>query len=357
MAVKIPHSRPWLLDSDVAALAAVLRTGMIAQGAETRRFEEALAHWVRTEQPGVAVASGSAAIVLALTALKAGPGTEVIVPSYICQKVLEAICTIGATPVLCDIGPRWMVEPRNVAALVGPRTRAIVIPHLYGIFVDIASFKDLGVPIIEDCAQAIWYQGTRPLIGDVAIFSFHPTKLITTGEGGMAISNRADLVNAMRALRDGSRNGNTGRLFSPMSDIASALGLSQLSRLDEALERRGALAARYRAALESILPESFVNYPWGSSTYFRFPVQVKGGVGLFQPLFAAQGIKVSNGVDVLLHRLTGRPDSEFPVSVKLFDTTVSLPIYPALNDEDHKACVSAAVQIFQSQPARLTRLG
>lgn len=345
----IPHSKPWIASSDLASLEALMHSGMLAQGAKTAEFEAEIADWTAAKGGAVAVGSGSAAIVLALLGLRVGRGDEVVLPSYLCPKVAEAVVTVGATPVFCDIGLRWTLTPECVETRITQRSKAIIVPHLYGIFADVRSFRRFGVPIIEDCAQAIGYRGRSPVAGDVAVFSFHPTKLITTGEGGMAASGDADLVARMRALRDGEKTYRAPRLFSPMPDLASALGLSQLARYHEALDRRAELAMRYKAALEPVIPDAFDAYPLRNNAFFRFPLRLSGGIRRYQPLFAARGIRVSSGVDALVHRSFARPDEGFETSVASFDSTVSLPLYPALTDEEHRRCTDAAIQIIGSQ--------
>jgi UDP-4-amino-4-deoxy-L-arabinose-oxoglutarate aminotransferase len=351
----ILHSKPWITGSDLASLEELMQSGMLAQGEKTAAFEAAIADWVAAKGGAVAVGSGSAAIVLALQALRIGQGDEVILPSYLCPKVAEAVVTVGATPVFCDIGKHWTLTSECVAPRMTPRTKAIIVPHLYGIFANVASFRRFGVPLIEDCAQAIGYRGRSPVAGDVAIFSFHPTKLITTGEGGMAAASDPDLVARMRALRDGERSFRSPRLFSPMPDLASALGLSQLAHYPAALDRRADLAMRYKTALEPLIPESFEGYPVRNNMYFRFPLALHGGVRRFQPLFAADGIRISNGVDALVHRSYTLPDAGFDTSVALFDSTVSLPLYPALTDEEHRRCVDAAIRILGAHASTAPR--
>ena len=142
----IPHSKPWITDADRQALEQVLGTRMLAQGERTRQFEQAVSEWVGGAG-GVAVGSGSAALVLALTALEVGGGDEVVLPTYVCPSVLEAVLTVGAVPVLCDVGPNWVVTDETIAAAVTRRTKALIIPHLYGIFAHVESFKRFRVPM------------------------------------------------------------------------------------------------------------------------------------------------------------------------------------------------------------------
>ena len=318
---------------------------MIGQGQITREFERAMGNWVDVDD-GVAVGSGSAAVLLALTALQIVKGDEVILPSYVCQSVLEAVRSTGATPVLCDIGHDWLITPENIGGLISRQTKCIIVPHVYGFFADVLAFRKFGLPIIEDCAQAVSAKKTWTICGDIAIFSFHPTKCLTTGEGGMAVSPSVDLVHAMRVIRDGSQNASRGRLFSPMSDISAALGLAQLAHYEEALDKRRVIAARYRSALSEVIPQCLPEPMSRKTMYFRFPIKIAGGLDYYRNLFDEKNVCVRRGVDKLLHRFMELSDTRFPVSVRLFETTLSLPIYPALTDEELNRSIDAAVEIF-----------
>lgn len=344
---RIPHSRPWITANDIAAVSAVLSSSMLAQGERTRALEQRLAAWLNAAD-GVGVASGSAGIVLALYGLGVGTGDEVVIPTYVCRSVLQAVLAAGATPVLCDVGPNWAMTPAEAGRVVGSRTRAIVVPHLYGIFADIDAFRALGVPVIEDCAQALDASGKHPAKGDVTVLSFHPTKCLTSGEGGMALSSDANILARMRAYRDGSDGGCQPRYLSPLSDIAGSLALAQLDRYEEGLSRRRQIASGYMAAVESCCPGVLNRSAFGDSMFFRFPLRVPGGLDACQQAFAEFGVQVRKGVDALLHRGMGQADELFPVALELFETTVSIPIYPALSRSQELRCIEAITQVLPS---------
>lgn len=343
----IPHSRPWISEEDRKAVKEVLDSLFLAQGERTQVLEQTLSSWVHAAG-GVAVGSGSAALSLALIALGVKAGDEVLLPTYVCPSVMETVTTRGAVAVLTDVGENWVVTPDDVAKRISRRTRAVIVPHMYGFFADMHSFRQFSVPVIEDCAQAVAEDGTRTIGGDIAIFSLHPTKCITSGEGGVAVSKDPDLVRKMRALRDGTTDHSTERLFSPLSDLCSGIGVQQLKRYSEALARRKLLANGYRAALESIIPQSLVPAELAErSMNFRFLLRIGGGLERFEAPFRRKGVAVRRGgVNELLHRFQGISDDLFPVSTELFNRTVSLPIYPALSDAEHTQCVHAAVEIF-----------
>ncbi len=340
------HSKPWLVADDMAAVQEVMVSGYLAQGERTLAFEQAIGSRVGVKHPGVAVGSGSAAILLALMALGVGPGDEVILPTYVCHTVLQAVMAASAVPVLCDVGYDWVVGPDEVAAHLTRLTKAVIVPHMYGIFAEVGPIRDLGVPVIEDCAQAVAREGERTAPGDVAMFSFHPTKCLTTGEGGMALSRDAALNEHMRDLRDGGSGEIGRRLFAPLSDIAAALGLSQLKRYTDGLRIRAELAHGYLNALGPVIPDYLPRLPEKRTMWYRFPLRVPGGIDRWQAAFYRAGIHVRRGVDRLLHRLLKLPDERFPISVRHFEETVSLPIYPALSREEHCRVMESAGEIF-----------
>ncbi len=302
----IPHSRPWIDGADLEAVASALRSGMVAQGRATDAFERAMSGWLGMERPGVAVASGAAALQLALVALGVRAGDEVILPTYVCRSVHDAVCTTGATPVLADVGPEWLLTPSNVRPLVRSSTRAIIVPHLYGAFAEVAPLRELGVPVIEDCAQALDRPERWKVAGDVAVFSFHPTKCLTTGEGGLAVARDPVLNERLHRVREDDAR----RVLAPLSDLASSLGLSQLARLDATLARRRQIAATYRQALGDTAVELLRRTPWNRTMHFRFVLTAAGGFEAAAAAFAARGVTVRRGVDALLHRQAGLSDSD-----------------------------------------------
>src|SRR5512143_1781945 len=184
----IPHSRPTLDEEEARAAAAVVASGHVAEGPAVAAFEQELAALIGVPH-AVAARSGTAALHLVLAAMGIGPGDEVIIPSFVCAALLHAIKYTGAVPVLADIDPATLnLDPRDVEQRLSPRTRAVILVHLFGLAADLPRFLGLGVPIIEDCAHCIGgIHGTRRLgaFGQAAVFSFYATKVIATGAGGM----------------------------------------------------------------------------------------------------------------------------------------------------------------------------
>jgi len=168
----------------------------------------------------------------------------------------------------------------------------------------------------------------------------------------MAVAVKPDLVTAMRTLRDGRSASLVARLFSPLSDVAAALGLSQLSRYHEGLHRRRVMAARYTEALVPWLGDSVPALGRDDTMYFRFPLRLSGGLEGCADAFAQSGVAVRRGVNTLLHRLRGLPDTAFKMSCTLFATTVLLPVHPSLTDAEQDRCIAAAVAVLSATGGR-----
>ncbi|MBU0699198.1 MAG: DegT/DnrJ/EryC1/StrS aminotransferase family protein, partial [Proteobacteria bacterium] len=201
----IPHSRPTLGPEEMAAVADVIASSQIAQGKVVYEFEKAFAQKIGTTY-AVSTNSGTAALHLTLLAMEVGENDEVIIPSYVCTALLNAVRYTGAEPVLAEIDPdTYNLEPDDVRRKLTSRTKAVVVPHLFGLPADMEGLLDLNVSIIEDCAQAVgstYRQKCVGTFGKAAVFSFYATKVMTTGEGGMVVSASKDFMDRVRDLRE-----------------------------------------------------------------------------------------------------------------------------------------------------------
>ncbi|GAB1849127.1 UDP-4-amino-4-deoxy-L-arabinose aminotransferase [Achromobacter xylosoxidans] len=338
----IPHSRPWITDEDCEAVVAVLRSGMLNEGAATRRLEQ----WFEHASGGgtaVATGSGSQALLLALRALEVGAGAEVILPTYVCAEVLGVVESLGATARLVDIADDYLINANATAAAITPRTRAIIVPYVMGIRTDIEPLRTHGVPIIEDLAQ--WLGPVRAFKGDIQVFSFEATKVVAAGEGGMAMARTPELAQRLVQAKRIASSPYKLNLY-PLSDLQATLALSQLERLSKTWERRQMLAQRYIAGLADtpvIVPAQRIEH----GMYFRFAVQLPAGFEVAQAItaFARHGVAVRRPVDSLLHHIRSTT-ATFPMAQALYDRTISLPLYPALSDDDLDVVLSAAHAVF-----------
>jgi UDP-4-amino-4-deoxy-L-arabinose-oxoglutarate aminotransferase len=333
----IAHSSPCIDASDCQAVADVLASGMIARGREVTAFEREVGEFL-DRLPGVATSSGTGALVCALRALEIGPGDEVVIPTYVCSAVWHAVVATGATPRLCDVDDDWCVTAETVLQAMSPRTRAVIVVHTFGIPADRTIQARAGVPVIDDCCQALGLPSSA-CAGNICVVSFHATKMLTTGEGGMALTSDRALAQRMRTIAAAERD--------QLSDLQAALGRSQLRRYPGFLARRRAQADYYCEALAS-LPISLPRRWLDESLFFRFPLRIAGDVDRIRAEFAALGVQVRRGVDALLHRAVGPGGVGFPKAERLFDQTVSIPLYPAMSEADAARVVAAAERVLPS---------
>jgi len=272
----IPVARPFIGVEEEQAVVEALRSGWVTQGPRVAKFENAFSDYIGCGH-SVAVSSCTTALHLALIALGVGSGDEVICPSLSFIATANCIRHVGATPVFCDVDlATYNLDPSEIVGLITPRTKAILVVHQIGLPAEmntiLAIAKEYGLAVVEDAACAIGseYDGNligRPL-GTLACFSFHPRKILTTGEGGMITTNDPLLAEKLRKLRQHAMSlsdvvrhnakqvatetyDEVGYNFR-MTDMQAAMGLVQLDRLPDFLQRRRYLAARYNEALNSL---------------------------------------------------------------------------------------------------------
>jgi dTDP-4-amino-4,6-dideoxygalactose transaminase len=366
---KIPIARPCLGEEEAEAARRAILSGWITQGPETAAFEEEFADYVGAPH-ACAVSSCTSALHLALHALGVGPADEVITVSHSFIATANAIRYCGARPVFVDVDPRtYNMDPALVEAAVTPRTRAILPVHQMGLPCDIAAILEVArrydLPVVEDAACAIgselridgrWERIGRPH-GVVACFSFHPRKVMTTGDGGMLTTADGALDRRFRLLRqhamsvpDTVRHAARAVVFEDypevgynyrMTDIQAAVGRVQLGRLPGILARRAAVAGRYRDALQGIDGLEPPHVPAGLRTnYQSYPVRVTdafplGRDALMQALLE-RGISTRRGI-MNAHQepaYAGSGPFDLPRSESARDDVILLPLYDDLSPDD-----------------------
>jgi dTDP-4-amino-4,6-dideoxygalactose transaminase len=336
----IPHSRPTLGGVEASRVADTIARGQVAQGAEVAAFETALAGRFGTPA-AAAVSSGTAALELALRALGVTSGDEVIVPTFVCDALWHAVTRAGARPVLADADPATLsVAPGDVKRRLTSRTRCLIVPHAFGRPVDLEPFLALGPPVLEDCAQTLSRSSAvRPVgsRGAVAVGSFYATKLVTTGEGGVVAGSEGVVARA-RAAREYDGQWELAPRFNfKLTDLAAALGLVQLARLDDFLARRRAIAARYRDALHGLPCRLPADAP--DHVYHRFVVAIRRPLDEVIARLAARGVTARRPVFRPLHVALGLDG--FPAADRLWAESLSLPCYPSLADAEVDAVARA----------------
>lgn len=340
-----------------AAIARTLAAGRYVLGEEVAAFEREFAAFCGAAQ-GIGVNSGTDALVLALRALRIGAGDEVITVSHTAVATVAAIVAAGAQPVLVDIEPAtFTIDPAAVERAVGPRTRAIIPVHLYGLPADMNAVMAIaerhGLKVIEDCAQATGarYRGRRAgSIGHVGCFSFYPTKnLGAIGDGGMIVTHDAELAERARKLRqygwDEGRNSRLDGVNSRLDEIQAAILRVKLPHLDEENARRAEIAEFYRKALaNSDLVVSSVP-PGREHVYHLYVVRSGARETVLNRLHRA-GVAAGIHYPVPVHmqpafRGRGFDRTPLPHSEQAAAEVVSLPIYPELARESMEAVVAA----------------
>ena len=328
----IPHSKPTLDQRDYNAVLRVLQSGQISQGEYVKRFEANLSEFVGVKG-GVATNSGTSALHLALLALEVGKGDEIILPSYVCTALLNAINYVMATPILVDIEPdSFNLDAKRVKESLTEKTKAIIVPHLFGLPADMEELQSFGIPLIEDCAQALGatYKGKQAgSFGALSIFSFYATKVIASGEGGMVLSDSPHLLERVRDLLDyDNRDDYKIRFNYRMTDLQAALGISQMEKLPSFLERRRSIAKRYSLELANtpaLLPRE---YPERDHIFYRYVIRVKVDMQRLLEQIKREGICCERPVYRPLHYYLGH--SDFPQTDSIWSSALSIPIYPSL---------------------------
>jgi dTDP-4-amino-4,6-dideoxygalactose transaminase len=324
---------------ELAELAAVVETGQLTMGPKVAEFERLLAEACGTAD-AVAVSSGTAALHLAVLALGIGPGDDVLVPAYTFPATANVVALAGARPVLVDVDPETMnLDPGAAHAAVTTRTKAVLAVHLFG---RPARLEELpGLPVLEDAAGALGAErGGRRCgsLGVLGCLSFHPRKIVTTGEGGAVTTSDPAVAEAVRSLRHHGWSPSDRYDDMPraafnyrLPDLLCALALPQLRRLEELLAARERLARGYEerlADLPLVLPRADDGDRHGLQAYV---VQVDGRDRVMEGL-RAEGIQCQIGT-YALHRLGAyREQGAFPGADAAYERALALPLHSKLTD-------------------------
>ena len=357
---------PAIGEEEIEAVAETLRSGWLTTGPRAALLEERMAEYLQAEHV-VAVASGTAAMHLALVALGVGPGDEVITTPITWPATANVIVHTGATPVFVDVREGDLnIDPELVAAAVTPRTKAILPVHLAGQPCDLDPIHALGLPVIEDAAHAAesTYRGRKlGALSDATCFSLYATKNIAAGEGGLVSTGRADVAEAIRDLRlmrrgDGSLYDLTVPGYKAnLSDVLAAIALVQLDKLDEHTDRRQRQFELYDEGLGGLDGlDPLARDPRDTHARHLYVVRVDAsrfGVTRDELQRALGEARISTSIHFLpVHRLTWYrerfPDQErLPVAERAGDEILSLPLSPAHSDDDIRDVIEAVADIHQ----------
>ncbi len=353
----IRHNRPNLNSGDIKAISEPLTKGMLASGSLNREFERAVSKFLNKKY-ACAVSSGTAALHLALLALEIKKGDEVILPTYVCTALLNAVNYTGATPVLVDADPTNLgPSVEDVRKKITKKTRAIIVNHTFGFPASIQKIKSFGIPVIEDCAQSLGSSASgRKLgsFGDLTTLSFYATKMMTAGYGGMVLTDQKKYADRILDLvHFDQRKDYKIRYNYYLSDVMAALGLSQLKRLPFFIAKRKANAAIYLTALQKT---SFFFWKGSSGeqpNYYRFLIGSLKPQKTLIRAFAKQGVEVISPLAPyqLLHRYLGKSPKHFPVAEALARSVVSIPVHPGLRPGEIRKISKALIAVSRKSLA------
>ncbi|MEU3841023.1 DegT/DnrJ/EryC1/StrS family aminotransferase [Streptomyces sp. NPDC028635] len=368
---RIPVMIPWLGREEADAASEAVLSGWVAQGPRVAAFERAFAERVGAEH-AVAVSSCTTALHLSLVALGLGPGDEVVVPSLSFIATANAVRYVGAEPVFADVDPATgNLTTATVDAVRTPRTRAVLVVHQGGVPADVhalrAACADWQLPLVEDAACAIGSTAGGKPVGQgalIAAWSFHPRKIVTTGEGGMITTDDATWAARLRRLREHGMNASAAERHASdkpvlesylevgynyrMTDIQAAVGLVQLGKLDAMISRRRELAARYAALLRDVPGLTPVSDPEHGESNFQsywvllepdFPV---GRDDLLAAL-AAAGVSARRGIMAahLEPAYAGHTAAPLPVTERISRDSLILPLFHTMTEAQQDRVVAA----------------
>lgn len=335
----IRHSKPNIKRADLVSVLENLISDNIADGSMVRDFERAFCEFSgQRAGSAVAVGSGMDALFFGLKALGIGPGDEVILPSYLPTAPLHAIINCGATPVLCDIGQDYNINPESARELVNEKTKAVIVAHLFGLPAEMGELANLGVPLIEDCAQSIGARYQGDLVGGFgkfSFFSFYATKMMTTGYGGMLLSRDTRLTTAVRDLRTYIGKENLGESYnSNITDFQAAMGINQIKRLPHFIEQRRQIAETYNMRFLQAHLDIPQKYEGRDSVWYRYPLRVKRSLKDALEFLKKNSIEAKQPIDKPLHQHLGLDADRFVETERAFLKTISIPIYPAMLNKE-----------------------
>jgi dTDP-4-amino-4,6-dideoxygalactose transaminase len=368
---------PDIDDSDVEAVAEVLRSGYLVQGTHVRTFEERIAG-ITGARHAVAVSSGTAALHLALLALDIGAGDEVAVASYSWPATANVVALVGATAVFVDVDPQTgNIAPDALAAALRqrPAVRAVLPVHVFGCMADMEAVTQIaarhGAAVIEDAACALGAASKGRAAGTwgrLGCFSFHPRKAVTTGEGGAVTTDDSVVADRLRALRNHGLDPNAATpdfvmpgLNYRMTDFQGALGTVQLGKLDRIIERRRELGASYRCLLESTgiqapAPPEISAHVF-QSYVVRLPSEAAQHRDGIITWLRANDIEATIGTHHLplttyWRRVAGFKPGDFPGTDDVAARAITLPLHTRLTKDEQSEVVAALTRALAEHQSR-----
>jgi perosamine synthetase len=349
-------SAPEINEHDIHDVVSVLRSGRLALGSKTEEFEKSMAEYIGVKH-AVAVSSGTAALHLVVRALEIGRGDQVIVPSFTFAASVNAILYEGATPVFCDIDKEiYNLDPDHVERLITPATKAIMAVDVFGHPVEwdalINIAEKYGILLIDDSCEALGaiYKGKKiGTFGDAGAFAFYPNKQMTTGEGGMIVTDNDHIAMLCRSMRNQGRGEMSAWLEHDrlgynyrLDELSASLGVTQLGRIEEFIDKRTEVANKYSTRLKDIdwirtpVVKSHVRMSW-----FVYVVTLRAGLDRDKVIHAmeekgipARGYFLPVHQQKYIKQILGDHEGQFPVTESIATRTLALPFYNNLPESE-----------------------
>lgn len=347
--LKIPRIKGSFNQEEIRAVTRVLQTGLLMMGPEVKELEERIKSLIGVHY-AVATNSGTSSLHLSLIALGVGKGEEVIIPTYTCSALLNAVNYVGASPVLVDNGEGSLnISARKVEEKITQKTKAIIVQHTFGFPAEVDKIIKLRVPVVEDCGAAIGSTYKGRLVGsfgNIGTFSFYASKILSAGQGGIVVTDNKKYYDIVYDLiRYDKRTKYKDRYNYQMADITAAIANVQLKKMKSFIKRRKEIAAKYIDVLKGkknirFWPDSRES----NANHYRFIIQFpdqksrnkilkfleKSGVTTIVPYLNYQ----------LLHNYLKLNKANFPVAENLSNNTITIPLYPELTEIEIRKIIS-----------------
>lgn len=345
----IPHNKPTISNEEINAVNEVLHNLEMMTGTKVQEFETVFSKYINRES--VSTSSGTSALHLALIALGVSKNDEVIIPSYTCIAVALPVLYQQAKPILADVNSDYNISVEDIKKIITKKTKAIIVPHMFGCSGELNEIKELceenNAYLVEDCAQsmgATYHNKMVGTIGDISIFSFYATKMMTTIQGGMICTNNPHWIRIIKDLRyhDQCRLQEDTDLrikYSYMlSDVGAAIGIVQLKKINDFIKNRRSIATIYRDKIENRFIQHPIEYDGRKHVYSRYIIRT--------PVPPSTLVKKLREHNIICERMYIPPlhkrallkrfnsNSEFLMVDEIVNSAISLPIYPTLSNEE-----------------------
>lgn len=345
----INHNKPTITQEEMNAVLEALSNLELTIGTKVREFENTFSKYIGIR--AISLSSGTSALHLALIALGISKNDEVILPSYTCISVAFPVLYQQAKPVLVDVNDDYNISIEDIKLKITDKTKAIIVPHMFGYPADLKEIKELcrekSIYLVEDCAQsigALYHSKKVGRFGDVSIFSFYATKMMTTIQGGMVCTENSEWIEMIKDLRyhDQCRSSEDNDLRLKysymMSDVGAAIGIVQLRKLENFINRRREIANLY----QSILNNNYIQHPVTNieknHVYSRYIIKSPYNPDKIIKELQKKGIECARMYIPPLHkRAILKPFNigvKFPKTDEIVSSTISIPIFPTLTDEE-----------------------